>query len=152
VTDPAPALYIVRDGRDAIVSHAHYVAAEDTPRFRGLSFDRRVASLIRPGVPAYGHWSRNVKRWRGREAPMTTIRFEELIRDPIRVVTRGCEELGVPLPDPSGSVPSFDRLRERAPKLFRQGIVGSWRNEMPPRLQERFWRIHGAQMRALNYA
>src|SRR5436189_5718536 len=47
-SDRAPALYIVRDGRDAIVSHAHFVKERDLPDFRDLSFDRRVAVLTRP--------------------------------------------------------------------------------------------------------
>jgi hypothetical protein len=150
-SDPAPALYIVRDGRDALVSHAHFVAGEDAPRFRGLSFNRRLSELIRRGVRVQRGWSGNVRAWRERNAPTALIRFEDLIVDPVGVVARGCKELGVPLPEPEGDLYSFAELRERYPLVFRKGKVGSWREEMPPRLQERFWRIHGAQMESLGY-
>src|SRR5436190_562124 len=142
---------VVRDGRDAIVSHAHFVKERDLPDFRDLSFDRRVAVLTRPGMRAYGDWSRNVRRWRRRRAPVAIIRFEELLRDPARVVARGCETIGVHLGDADGQLHSFDYLRERLPVLFRRGVVGGWRDEMAPELQERFWRVHGDEMEALGY-
>src|SRR3954468_13687435 len=74
-SDPAPALYVVRDGRDALVSHAHWVKDIDSPRFEGLSFERRLAELIDPGIRAHGGWSGNVQAWQGRDAPTATIRF-----------------------------------------------------------------------------
>ena len=148
--DPAPALYVVRDGRDAIVSHAHYVGDRGTPRWAGTSFNQRVAGLIAPGVPVFGHWSRNVHRWRTRRGPVALVRFEELIADPVGSVGRSCAALGIEVKARGKSL-TFADHRHRAPAQFRRGIVGSHRDEMPPRLEERFWRIHGEQMQALGY-
>ena len=149
--DSAPALYLVRDGRDALVSHAHFVADNDAPRFRGQDFDRRLATLIHPGIRAHGGWSESVRAWRDRAAPTATIRFEELIADPVAVVATACAEIGVGLPEPAGGAPSFDRLRGLSPLIFRRGQVGAWREEMPAHMQERFWDLHGGQMEALGY-
>lgn len=147
--DSAPALYLVRDGRDALVSHAHLV--QERPRFRDMNFDRRLAALIHPGIRAQGGWSGNVRAWRRRSAPTAIARFEDLIDDPVAVVTGACAELGIPLPEPAGELRSFSELHESYPSLFRRGMVGAWRDEMPPHLQERFWRVHGAEMEALGY-
>ena len=102
----------MRDGRDAIVSHAHFVADRGTPRFRGLDFDQRLEQLIRPGVPAYGHWSRNVRRWRRRDAPTSTIRFEQLIRDPAGAIAAALKGLDISVGDPRGDGADFGHLRE----------------------------------------
>jgi hypothetical protein len=150
-SDPAPALYIVRDGRDAIVSQAHFVKARDAAAYRGFTFGRRVARLTQPGIRAYGDWSQNVLRWTRRRAPVAILRFEDLLGDPAGVVAHACEEIDVPLGPAAGQVLSFDYLRERVPVLFRRGVVGAWQDEMPTQLEERFWRLHGKQMQALGY-
>jgi hypothetical protein len=150
-SDPAPALYLVRDGRDALVSQAHLVKANDVPRFRNQSFDRRLAELIDPGIRSQGGWSRNVRAWRERSAPTAVIRFEDLIADPVAAISRECAAIGAPLGEPTAPPPSFDRLRELAPWIFRRGALGSWRDEMSPELERRFWRLHGREMRALGY-
>jgi hypothetical protein len=150
-TDRAPALYLVRDGRDALVSHAHFVHDNDAPRFKDQSFDSRLATLIHPGIRAHGGWSGSVQAWRERKAPTATLRFEELVANPVDAVVAACEEIGVELPDPVRSPPSFDRLHELSPLIFRRGQVGTWREEMPADLEDRFWSVHREQMRALGY-
>jgi hypothetical protein len=150
-SDPAPGLYIVRDGRDAIVSQAHFVKDQDVAAYRGFSFERRVATLSHPGMRPYGDWSRNVLRWTRRRAAVAILRFEDLLCDPAGVVARACEEIDVPLAPAAGQMLSFSYLHERVPMLFRRGVVGAWHDEMPTQLEDRFWRIHGKQMQALGY-
>jgi len=150
-THPAPALYIVRDGRDALVSHAHLVKSRKVPRFEGMPFNRRLSTLIHPGIPGYGRWEANTMAWRRRDAPVVVVRYEELVTDPVAVVAGACKEIGVELPEPSGEMLSFESLREQKPTLFRRGITGAWRDEMPEHLHERFWKIHGSEMRSLGY-
>ena len=106
-TDPAPALYLVRDGRDALVSHAHFVHDNDAPRFKDQSFDSRLATLIHPGIRAHGGWSGSVQAWRERSAPTATLRFEELVANPVEAVVAACAQIGMELPDPVRSAPSF---------------------------------------------
>lgn len=150
-TDPAPALYLVRDGRDAVVSQAHFVADRDRPEFKELSFNRRLARLTHPGIRAQGPWSRHVRVWRGRAAPTALVRFERLIADPAVELARACAQIEVPLGEPAGRLRTFDDLHARHPTLFRRGTTAGWKDEMAPHLQERFWRCHGAEMEALGY-
>ena len=36
--------------------------------------------------------------------------------------------------------------------MHRRGKAGSWQEEMPPEIEERFWSIHGEEMDALGYS
>lgn len=150
--DPSPAMYIVRDGRDSLVSYAHFVEAQHEPAFESATFEEALATLIEREDHEYGSWSANVRAWTGRDAPTTVIRFEELIADPVASVRAAAESLGVRLRRPAGEVPDFERLRKKDPGLYRRGKVGSWKSELPPELEERFWQLHGAEMEALGYS
>jgi hypothetical protein len=150
--DPSPAIYIVRDGRDSLVSYAHFVESQGEPAFASATFEEALATLIEREDHDYGSWSGNVRAWTSREPPTEVIRFEELIEDPVAAVKAAAESLGVRLRRPVGEVPDFERLRREDPGLYRRGKVGSWRSEMPPELEERFWQLHGAEMEALGYS
>lgn len=146
-----PAIYLVRDGRDSLVSYAHFMKARGGPKYDSLSFEDALAALIARNDHPFGSWSGNVRAWTGREAPTEIVRFEELIEDPVSGVRGAVESLGISLPEPRGELPAFQELHERNPMVFRRGKVGSWRSELPERLETRFWRLHGAEMEALGY-
>jgi sulfotransferase family protein len=150
--DPSPAIYIVRDGRDSLVSYAHFVEAQREPAFASATFEEALATLIEREDHDYGSWSGNVRAWTNREAPTEVIRFEELILDPVATVRAAAESLGVRLRNPAGEPPDFERLRKADPGLYRRGKAGSWKAELPPKLEERFWQLHGAEMEALGYS
>ena len=58
--DESPALYIVRDGRDAIVSFAHYLKeVRGRPKLQSMSIEEVIGDLVRRESP-YGGWSGNV--------------------------------------------------------------------------------------------
>jgi sulfotransferase family protein len=149
--DDDPALYLVRDGRDSLVSYAHFMQARGDSQYESLSFEETLAALIEREDHPYGSWSANVRSWLDRDAPTQVLRFEELIEDPVRAVRRAMRALRINLPEPLGRLPSFGELHERNPLVFRRGKVGSWRSELPKRLEKRFWRLHGAEMEELGY-
>jgi hypothetical protein len=149
--DDDPALYLVRDGRDSLVSYAHFMQARGDSQYESLSFEETLADLIEREDHPYGSWSANVRSWLDRDAPTHVLQFEELIEDPVRAVRRAMRALGITLPEPVGRLPSFGELHERNPLVFRRGKVGSWRSELPERLERRFWRLHGAEMETLGY-
>jgi hypothetical protein len=148
--DLAPAIYIVRDGRDSLVSQAHFVAEQG--RFADIPFEQRLTRLIDDGTPTRGNWSENVKTWRARSAPTALVRFEDLVRDPPTTVAGAFAELGLPAPIAEGRLPTFDEARAEMPRVFRRGEVGSWPDEMTPELERRFWTRHGETMVSLGYA
>ena len=146
--DPAPALYIVRDGRDVHVSRAHWIAGKKVGPYE-LPYEERLDTLVTSGHPP---WSEHIHRWRTRSGPTALVRFEELVDDPAGTVKRACDELGVPLPEPVGELTPWEKLQARNPLMHRRGKAGSWQEEMPPEIEERFWSIHGEEMDALGYS
>lgn len=157
-----PAILVVRDGRDALVSCAHYQQRYGRPRFLGAwlerfprsirtaAFRRALLHMIRD--VRFGGWSRNVAAWHGRVAPTVVVRYEELVQAPVDVLRRACERLDIRPNGPPGDLPSFQSLSERWPGMFRRGVAGAWRDEMPEVVQREFWRHHGDGMRLLGYA
>jgi hypothetical protein len=160
-----PAVYIVRDGRDCLVSMAHQrkdMVAPDSDYETNL---RDV--ILAPRGTHFGGWSRNVREWL--ERADIVIRFEDLIADPIGCVERIRPIIDLPEPKVE-ELPTFEDLRTRefkyegirksAPeeekefrreKFYRKGKVGSWREDMPEELHELFWEMHGDGMEALGY-
>jgi hypothetical protein len=152
--DEHPAIYVVRDGRDALVSYAHYVL-ERVPEFVPPPGADSFLAMLREVVcrdEHFGGWSRNVTAWSSRKAPSAVIRFEDLIVDPIPVVGRALERLGIRLQSTGSALPSFAELHRAAPTFFRAGRVGSYRDEMPRALEDLFWSRHGGAMRRHGYS
>jgi hypothetical protein len=156
-TEGSPALYLVRDGRDCLVSYAHYLKeVDDRPRFQRMSFEEVVEWLVTEAGPhggPFGGWSGNVGAWRRREAPTEIVRFEDLLEDPVAAIATATKALGLDLPEPSTAPPSIEEMRSRSrrPELVRRGKTGSWRSEFPPDLLDEFWERHGEEMEALGY-
>lgn len=149
--DPGPAVYLVRDGRDSVVSYAHFVKAMKQRSFSSLSLEESLAALIERKSHPFGSWSANVRSWTRRRAPTAIVRFEELVEDPAATVRDAVSSLGLPLGDPCGELPSFEELHRRNPAVFRRGVVGSWSSELPAHLERLFWELHGVEMLAMGY-
>jgi hypothetical protein len=146
------AIYLVRDGRDCLVSYAHYMIEQGGTRFESRNFEEVVKRLIDRSDHPYGSWSANVRSWTERNGRTEIVHFEKLVKDPVGTVRGAVEALGVSLPEPSGKLPAFKRLQKRNPTVFRRGRSGSWRSELPRDLKRRFWRKHGAEMEKLGYS
>lgn len=150
-----PAIYLVRDGRDSLVSYAWFSLV----RHQGLRPEEVTPELYRQALHgvmhdtqgAYGGWSRNVLAW-SRRPHTCVLKFEELIAAPERCIARVMEALVLPGEPLGGHAPSFAELQAARPHHFRRGAVGSWRDEFPADLLDEFWRLHGAGMEAAGYA
>jgi hypothetical protein len=163
--DPAvPAVYLVRDGRDALVSMARYRSDLLSP---GSSFAWNLftAVVARPGS-YFGGWSRHVRLWTRRAG--VVVRFEDLVVDPIASIER-IRSIFPELPTPRAErVPDFAELRSREhgfgpgsevlrspefrERFFRKGRVGGWADEMPRPLLWLFYLRHGKMLRRMGYA
>ncbi len=152
--DDHPAIYVVRDGRDALVSYAHY-ALEAIDRKSAPPDPAAFSSLLQALVSTdahFGGWARHVTAWTSRKGPTEIIRFEELIVDPIPIVERALAGLGIRRQPAPARLPSFAELHERAPEFFRTGRVGSHRDEMPQGLEDLFWSRSAGAMRRRGYS
>ena len=129
--DDRPAIVLVRDGRDSLVSYSQ------------LTGRPLLEEVVRPpkGEGGHGHWGWMVCSWLEPPAPQRVIlRFEDLVRDPVGAVVPVVAALLPDLePDRSARVPTFDELHERDAGFFRRGVVGSHRDELPADVEAAFW-------------
>lgn len=144
-----PAIYIVRDGRDTLVSYAHY---QCDVKDSGEDFQRRLAKLITGDGP-HGRWGDHVLAWLDRPAATAVVKYEDLVADPHGCTSCALAEIGVALPqlEPPAPMPQFADLQSRAPSFFRQGSPGQWRDEMTPLFERLFWRWNGEGMFRAGY-
>nr|WP_283832415.1 sulfotransferase domain-containing protein [Bradyrhizobium diazoefficiens] len=145
-----PAIYLVRDGRDALVSYARFVLpkqqAEDRDEYLKL-----LRHLIET-TGSYGGWSGNVRAWMARRTPTVVVRFDDLVERPLDELRRALATIGMRAPEKNvGDLPRFADLQKLGPHFFRKGRTGAWREEMPDDLHRLFWLRHGETMRALGY-
>lgn len=154
-TDLDPAIYLVRDGRDALVSYAYYVLAFD----RGIArsavtpelFRNTLRDLILEMRSPFGTWAANAEAWMTR--PNTAVvRYEELVADPFGMADRALKQIGLALKPVSDSIPTFAELNAIDPNFFRKGGRGGNRDEFPAELRDVFWAVNGPGMRRLGYA
>jgi hypothetical protein len=165
--DGHPAIYLFRDGRDAVVSHARLrmsmgdAAGSDTADGeRQDVFEAFLREEItRPyvdGQASSGSWGGNVLSWLGAkdDPTVSTLRYEDLIVDPRGSVERAVSSLLPGLVPVAGvDIPSFDELHRIDPSFFRRGAAQSHRDEMSEELHELFWAQpeNAAAMRRLGY-
>ncbi len=154
-----PAVYLVRDGRDAVISMAHQWADITEP---GSDFNKNLRSIINPKRNEhFGGWSKNVELWLSRANII--IRFEDLITNPLVEIEKLRQLKNFILPNPNvEKLPTFESQRNGNPKyspskkvknslFFRKGKIGGWKDEMSNEIHNLFWDIHGKTMEKLGY-
>jgi hypothetical protein len=152
--DDFPAIYFVRDGRDALVSHAHFILQYDlqipSPE-RQLHFNDTLRMLIETDT-SFGGWGNNVMAWTSRIALTVVIKFEDLIASPLECLRQATAQIGYLPPEiDSSQIPTFEELHQKVPQFFRKGQVGAWRDELPDDLHKLFWQRYGDAMRSMGY-
>lgn len=161
-----PAVYLVRDGRDCMISLAHYRQQLLAPE---SDFYGNVLEAIDAAEGShFGGWSRHVRTWCERAS--LVIHFEHLIADPIGCVEQLRPYIDLPSPK-TNRLPQFTDLRSKDFKYgsgmqhgfgeqqrkhwreskFRAGRSGGWRDELPEPLHLRFLRRHGHELARLGY-
>ena len=123
-------IYLLRDGRESTLSYVRYL--QD---YMGQQTSIREAIN---GDVQYGGWGEHVAAWAPKDAPDTLlIRFEELIRDPLGLVSQIEEFTGIEAV--SDQIPSFDELHKRGPTFFRSGKTDTWKREYSEADHLAFW-------------
>ena len=154
-----PAILLVRDPRDALVSSAWYLLDSwrlhmPAKRLFSLLHSRNVRllrawaitqlqrlgfrnylfrSLLRQEVHS-PRWSELNNSWMDRiRGKVHTLRFEDLIVDPQESVHKALLAVGANLVPMEGRrVPDFDELHKTFPAFFRQGKTGSGETILSP--------------------
>lgn len=157
-------VYLLRDGRDAMVSYWHYLQGLD-----GDSID--FLKLVQTGENLFPcQWHEHVEQWLANPhgAQMITVRYEDLQANPAAQLQRISEFAGLPreagvleAAAQSASLPAMKKRETtfawenpQIPKnkqFVRRGQVGSHRDEMPPAVRDAFISQAGAIMSKTGY-
>ncbi len=157
-------IYLIRDGRDSVVSLAHH--RKDIKKTSANYLKNLVEVILGIGNSFPGGWSRHVRDWGNHSSII--IRYEDLIQDPIGQVERLRSIINLPEPK-LDKLPTFQSQKKgtanysseknvselNKPDLsntfFRRGVSGSYKDEMPKGIQFLFWLKHQKQMKKFNY-
>lgn len=158
-------VYLVRDGRDVMVSYYHYLKA-----LNGAAPD--YMDMVLSGKNLFPcRWHEHVEQWAANpyNAEMITISYESLKRDTVAELRRLCEFVGLErdqfLLESVSRGCSFASMREKERKLgwdersfwpkhaafVRRGAVGEFQNEMPAPVLEAFMNVSSAALRHFGY-
>lgn len=142
--DDQPAIYIVRDGRQSLVSYARF-----HQRFTPEPFPSLLDLVI--GGDFYGDWSDHYRIWSKR--PNTfVVRYEDLVRCEPMILTDIAKFVRY-----SGSIAPwinpFDKLNQQSPDFFRSGGA-AWEGDSAwsQMINAVFFYLHGDLMVELGYA
>lgn len=156
-------VYLVRDGRDAVVSMAHH--KKDLVETES-EFQNNLEEIILAAEGShFGGWSENVMSWL-KHADLV-IRFEDLVTNPMKIVEQ-IAELSGQKPKDNFILPDFEsqksglnqygkiskrdeNLPDFSDKFFRKGKIGAYMDEMHEHLHDLFWNYHGDAMKLLGY-
>lgn len=157
----APVVYLLRDGRDSVVSVAHHRRDLVAPGSDLLS--NMAEATIAAGGSFFGGWGRNVREWVPRAD--LVIRFEDLITQPLVELAKVEALLGLPTRK-NLSVPTLDEIKadpaiyapvdrfaaRQAKKpdmirsIFRKGQIGGWKTEMPADMAKLFLELNSREL------
>lgn len=141
-----PTIYVVRDGRDTLVSHAHYrIDVEKASGFvevlEGLVWRKQWL----------GGWSAHVRTWLHKSPAPFILHFEDLLASPVGYVQRALQYLKLPAEPVGGQLPTFEGLHKQWPKFFRGGRADSWTREMNANTRQMFHEYHAEVMKTMGY-
>ena len=154
--DDSPAIYLIRDGRDVLLSYAWYSLTIENveTHVEPITLWKTLYALILDDR-YFGGWGAHVLAWVRRQAPTAIVKFEDLVRtsSPSGIVRQVLKNVGYQLPEElnTSSPPTFSDLHQKMPNFFRQGQIGTWKTQMPPKLHDLFWQYHGKAMHDMGY-
>jgi Sulfotransferase domain len=156
-------VYLLRDGRDAMVSYHHFLYALTG----SIDFLRFVQG---DGVKPCD-WHEHVERWSANphQADMIVIRYEDLQAATVREMRRFCRFAGLDRDDTHleriANQAAFTKAQAKERRqgwdnpawprdqpFIRRGKVGSYRDEMPPAVLAAFVKKAGATLKRFEYA
>lgn len=157
-------VYLLRDGRDAMVSYWHYLEG-----LAGKEMD--FLELVQTGRGLFPcKWHEHVTQWLANpySAQMITVRYEDLKKDPVAQLRRIGDFAGLDCQssalERAAQNSSFAAMKQREasfawenpqiPKnkqFIRRGQIGSHQDEMPFAVREAFLNEAGAMLRKTGY-
>lgn len=145
--DDSPAIYVIRDGRSAIVSYYNLLT-----RLRKHT-DVTIADIIcgnKYGIP-FGNWSAHIGSWNPRNRPKTLLlRYSDLHANPDRVLSEISSFLNIP--QTGAWQNNFGELQTLLPEFFHHGSDDRNLSQMTDEDLELFRSIHAQCMRDYGFS
>ena len=155
-------IFLVRDGRDAMVSYFHFLAV--------LGNLQDPLTLVKTGEGLFPcRWHEHVEAWLANPygAEMIMVRYEMLMEDTVNELRRICDFAGLvrerSLLERISQQSTFEAMRERERKLgwvgswpkdkafVRRGIIGSFKDEMSESILQAFMEFSRSALSRLGY-
>lgn len=155
-------VYLLRDGRDALVSYYHLMTALSGP-MDWMRLARGEGVIPCP-------WHEHVERWLANPhgAEMLIVRYEDLLADTMRELKRLGAFAGLKRDDAGleriAIQAGFAKAQEKERRLgwdnpnwprdqpfIRRGQIGSWRDELPAAVLAEFMKQAGATLERVGY-
>ncbi|HUW08642.1 MAG TPA: sulfotransferase domain-containing protein [Anaerolineae bacterium] len=136
------AIYVIRDGRETLVSYFNYLQ-------HYADYAPSLLSVV-AGAVAFGPWSDHVEAWDPLQRSDTLLlRFEDVVKHPqeyLPLLARFLEVTPI-----SRSTPDFAELHATDPNFFRSGRTDSWKTVFTEDAHNLFWLLHGDAMTKHGY-
>jgi Sulfotransferase domain len=137
-----PAILLVRDGRAAIWSFAHFQIQE-------CGNTGNLEQITKEHILNHG-WALFHAAWLAREAPTAIVKYDDLVAHPKQTVRKALSDLTIDIPLTDAPVPTFEQLHQENPIRYRKGIPNAWQNEMHPVLKQLFLNTQGYMLDQLS--
>jgi hypothetical protein len=159
-------IYLVRDGRDVMVSYNHY-------RIAIMNEKVDFMAMVRDGEGLFpGKWHEHVQAWDANpyQAEKIVIKYEDLKQDPLTVLTQFCdfaqierdqtflrqvidqtEFAKLQAKERDGRIFFANQIWPTNKNFFRRGIVGSYKDEMPQDVLEVFLQDASPMLSQMGY-
>jgi len=167
VRAPGPVVHIVRDGRDVAVSYYQQLVRKGPDPGEFSSF---LPRFVAGELDGYGPWGVHVTSWLdgrvARDERLLTIRYEDLLEDPLGGLQQTLEFLGVPVGadvvEAAVEANRFEQMRQRETAsafhekegnqfFVRRGVAGEWQETFAPPDTALFDHAFGAVLERLGY-
>lgn len=161
-------VYVVRDPRDVAVSYLHYQLRE-SQLDADAGVDEFITRFVRGDLDSFGPWAAHVESWLPRryESDFLLIRYEDVLEDPLEIVSVLCSFLALPCDDrlirSVAARSSFPAMRDMAAgsedagvsspeqRFIRKGLAGAWRQELADAAADMIEREFGSVMAKVGY-
>lgn len=158
-------VYMIRDGRDVMVSYFHHLKALE---YEDINF----LEMIHYGAHLYPcKWHKHISDWQINPygAEIILISYENIYNDPVNELQKLSDFIGVEIDKLSLEKiirsTSFDKMRDKEIKwgwdnsqwpkdkfFTRRGKIGSYKDEMPPEILAAFLKDAGETLKRLGYS
>ena len=142
--DSQPAIYVLRDGRNALTSYAHF--------HRDMQEGSEVSLLdLVLGIDYYGTWAEHHRVWMARPGSMLAISYESMMQSPEMLLPQIADFIGF-AGEPRSWKNPFHILQASFPKFFRRANV-EWKGdpEWTPLVNGVFFHLQGEAMANCGY-